>query len=127
MNVIRQNRFATPMLHWLFFLFMSTGFYCFQERPSIGKPFTVEHVYTDSRALSDTKHIADYHIASQKNVVSQRSKLQSRTLTCLSRELDNLVNVTIIQQASKTAFLPQNTMLHFQPRTLCSGDDDSIA
>jgi hypothetical protein len=127
MRSIQQHRFKTPMFHWLFFLFLSSGFSYFQESPSIGKFFAIEFVHTDIRIFGNTKHIAEYPVASQKHFKLQNHGTQSAKINILSRTLNSLVKVAFIKQAAISSFLPQHTIIHFQRRTLFAGDDDDIS
>jgi hypothetical protein len=127
MNHIQQNRLTRPMFHWLFFLFLSAGFYASPQSWFIEKPLAVENVFAKNRAHSSTKHIAIYPVSPNRNVAFQSQKLPYPTLICLSRNLDNLVKLALIKQTEETVFLPQDLLLHFQSRILSSGDDDSLS
>ncbi len=127
MRSIQQHRFKTPMFHWLFFLFLSSGFSYFQENPSIGKLFAIEFVHTDTRIFGNTKQIAKYPVSFQKRITRQNHNTQSLKVNTLSRMLNSLVKVAFIKQAAISSFLPQHTNIHFQRRTLCSGDDDATS
>lgn len=127
MRSIQQHRFKTPMFHWLFFLFLSAGFSYFQESPSIGKPFAVEFVHSDTRIFGSTKQIAKYAVSFQKHITRQNHNTQSLKIDILSRTLNSLVKVAVIKQAAISSFSLPNSFIYFQRRTLCSGDDDAIS
>ena len=121
----RNLNLKLPISSWLFFLFLSSGISFYNNNLQFGKPVQIERVYQLNLNSSNKRSVAEFSIASKKNILYQKLDSQYFLINLLSERLENYVHIALNRQTCLFRLILQNLVLHLQsPKLSYNSSDD---
>ena len=121
----RNINLKLPISSWLFFLFLSSVISFYNNSLQFGKPVQVERVDQLNLNSSNKRSVAEFSLASKKNILYQKLDSQYFLINLLSERLDNSVHIALNRQTCLFRLILQNLVLHLQsPKLSYNSSDD---
>jgi len=121
----RNLNLKLPISSWLFFLFLSTGISFYNNNLQFGKPVQVERVDQLNLNSNHKRSVAEFSLASKKNILYQKLDSQYFLINLLSERLENYVHIALNRQTCLFRLILQNLVLHLQsPKLSYNSSDD---
>ena len=123
----RNLNLKLPILSWLFFLFLSSGISYYNNSLQLGKAVQIERVDQLNLNSSNKRSVAEFSLASKKNILYQKLDSQYFLINLLSERLENYVHITLNRQTCLFRLILQNLVLHLQSPKLGSNSSDDFS
>ena len=122
----RNINLKLPIFSWLFFLFLSSGISYYNNSLQLGKAVQIERVDQLNLNSNHKRSVAEFSLASKKNILYQKLDSQYFLINLLSERLENYVHITLNRQTCLFRLILQNTILHFQNRNQVYNSSDDF-
>ena len=123
----RNLNLKLPILSWLFFLFLSSGISYYNNNLQFGKAVQIERVDQLNLNSNNKRSVAEFSLASKKNILYQKLDSQYFLINLLSERLENYVHITLNRQTCLFRLILQNLVLHLQSPKLGSNSSDDFS